>query len=201
MRHISPLILGSLFLAACGGAGSTSGAARSGPWDLKYQESSIVYTTIKNTDIAESNKFALFSGEVTDSGDVQIDIALNSVQTNIDTRDERMKKYVFKTDDYPSAVITTALSLSDLETLETGARKMIDNEISVSLAGQSASYDTSFIVTRLGPNKVLVESAAPIMVSADDFNLTQGVETLRGLAKLESITPVVPVSFSLVFKR
>lgn len=200
MRNL-PLILTAFFLVACSGAASHVEAPRSGPWDLKHQESTIQYMTIKNADIAEVNSFGLFSGEVTDSGDVQIDIALNSVQTNIDTRDERMKKYVFKTDDYPSAVITTSLSLAELDILETGARTTIENEISVSLAGQSASYDAAFTITRLGANKALVESAAPIIVSAADFNVMDGIETLRGLAKLDSITPVVPVTFSLVFRR
>jgi len=200
MRNIV-LGLAAISFTACGGPGNIDDAARSGTWDLKHQESSILYTTIKNADIAENNSFELFSGEVTNDGTVQIDIALNSVKTNVDTRDERMKKFVFKTDDYPSATITTRLSLTELETLETGGRKTVENEITVSLAGQTSNYDTAFTITRLGPNKALVESAAPIMVSADDFNLSDGVETLRGLAKLESITPVVPVTFSLIFKR
>jgi len=56
-------------------------------------------------------------------------------------------------------------------------------------------------VTRLGPNKVLVSSAAPVYVHADDFGLQSGVDKLQELAKLSSITPVVPVSFSLMFER
>jgi len=198
------LVLGftaALFITACGGGAPAETAERSGAWDLKSKESSILYTTIKNQSIAESNHFSLFTGEVSEGGDVTIDIALNSVKTNIDTRDERMKKFVFKTVDFPSAVISAALPMAEFGELTSGDRKSIENEISVSLAGQTSSYDAQFMVTRLGPNEVLVESAAPIMVAAEDFELGAGVAKLQELAKLDSITPVVPVSFSLVFKR
>ena len=198
------LVLGltaAAFLAGCGGGGAPVEAENTGPWDLKGKESSILYTTVKNNSIAETNSFSLFSGEVSNGGDVQIDIALNSVKTNIDTRDERMKKFVFKTVDYPSAVINATLPMAEFSALSTGERKFIVDEITVALAGKTASFETQFLVTRLGANKVLVESAIPIMVEADDFDLGAGVDKLQELAKLDSITPVVPVTFSLVFKR
>jgi len=201
MRHIILGLTAAAFLSACGGGTPAADAERSGAWDLKSKDSSIHYTTIKNGDIAENNSFSLFSGEVSNGGDVQIDIALNSVETNIDTRDERMKKFVFKTVDFPSAVIKATLPMAEFDGLDAGGRKSVQTEISVSLAGQTASYDAAFMVTRLGANEALVESAAPIMVAAEDFGLSEGVAKLQELAKLDSITPVVPVSFSLVFKR
>jgi len=51
---------------------------------------------------------------VSPSGEAVISIALNSVQTNVDTRDERMKKLVFKTADYPLATISTSLPMATL---------------------------------------------------------------------------------------
>ncbi len=200
MRNIFLGLTATILLAACGSS-TPETLERSGDWDLKSKTSHILYTTIKNQSIAESNSFNLFSGSVSENGHVEIDIALNSVQTNIDTRDERMKKFVFKTVDYPSAVVKTSLSMDTLATLEVGARQMIEAELAVSLAGQSSNYDAQFMVTRLGVNEVLVESATPIMVQAEDFNLGAGINKLQELAKLQSITPVVPVTFSLVFER
>jgi len=202
MRQLFLGLSAAMFLSACGGGNASSETAeRSGAWDLKSAQSTINYTTVKNNTIAENNTFTLFSGSVEENGDVTIDIALNSVQTNIDTRDERMKKFVFKTNEYPSAEITTSLSMDALSALEIGARLPVVNKISVSLAGLTQSFDTQFMVTRVGTNEVLVESAAPILVSAEDFGLEAGVAKLQELAKLQSITPVVPVSFSLYFER
>ena len=48
---------------------------------------------------------------------------------------------------------------------------------------------------------VLVESAAPVLLHIGDFGLTDGLATLQELAGLPSITPVSPVSFSLLFTR
>lgn len=202
MRKIIFGLFAAGLLSACGGSSApTADIARSGPWDLNAKPSKISYLTIKNGDIAENNTFSLFSGSVSPAGEVSIDIALNSLATNIDTRDVRMKKIVFNTDNYPSALITTALALGDFEAMETGARKAVSSEVTVSLAGLSSRYDAEFMVTRLGANSALVESAAPILVGAADFGLTEEVAELQALAKLDSITPVVPVSFSLVFER
>jgi len=201
MRNIVLGLTAAVFLSACGGGGAPVVAERTGPWDLKSKESRIHYTTIKNANIAESNSFSLFSGEITNDGNAQIDIALNSVQTNIDTRDERMKRIVFKTTDFPSATIKAALPMAEFGALAVGGRKFLENEVSVSLAGKSSSYDAQFTVTRLGPNEALVESTLPIMVAVEDFDFVADVAELQKLAKLNSITPVVPVSFSLVFKR
>ncbi|MEP1231250.1 MAG: YceI family protein [Litorimonas sp.] len=202
MRHIILGTLASLAITACSGSNTpTVDSERAGPWDLKAQSSSIRYTTIKNNSTAESNNFTLFSGSVSNDGTAKIDIALNSLETNVDTRNERMKTIVFNTLDHPSAVITSSLPMSELTDLTAHERKRVESEVSVTLAGTTASYDAEFMITRLDANEVLVESADPIMVNAQDFNFGPAIDKLQELAKLDSITPVVPVSFSLVFKR
>jgi len=39
----------------------------------------------------------------------------------------------------------------------------------------------------------------PILLSADSFNLVSGIEILRDLANLSSISHAVPVNFTLFF--
>ncbi len=202
MRQIIFATLAALALTACSGASKpATDIERNEPWDLKAKASHIRYTTIKNNSIAENNYFTLFSGSVGNDGTAQIDIALNSLETNVDTRNERMKSIVFNTLDYPSAVITANLPIDSLGALGLKERMSIESSIAVSMAGQSADYDAEFMVTRLGANEVLVESAAPIMVEAEDFGFGPAIDKLQELANLDAITPVVPVSFSLVFER
>jgi len=187
-------------LMACSGPSAPVNTVEFGPWTLDNKASHINYTTIKQGDIAESNSFELFSGSVSPSGEAIVEIALNSLNTYIDTRDERMKAYVFKTEEFPSATITATLPMSTLKALTPGDRKRINNEITVSLAGVEENFDTNFMITPLGSGDVLVETYTPIIVHTDDFNLGGGVNKLKELAKLDSITPVVSVSFSLMYK-
>lgn len=199
----SMFFISSLALIGCGGGTSETVDLenRTATWSLKAKESFIHYTTVKQGDIAEPNLFSIFTGDVSPSGEAVISIALNSVQTNVDTRDERMKKLVFKTADYPLATISTSLPMATLEVMEEGDRVSIEQGLNVSMAGVRADFDVNFKVTRLGANSVLVESEQPIYVQAEDFGFEAGVAELQKLANLDSITPVVPVSFSLLFER
>ena len=201
---IKPLLTLLTFaaLTACSAAPTQSAnEAKTGPWDLKAAQSQIQYITIKNGDIAESNHFTLFSGKVDAAGTAQIDIALNSVETFVDTRNSRMKEFVFKTEQYPSATIKAALPMDNFKGYALGTRQKFETDITVSMAGQAQDYSAEFMITPISANKVLVESAAPIMVEAGDFAFEAGIAKLQSLANLQAITPIVPVSFSLIFER
>jgi len=194
-------------LAACS-ATENSGTAiqadiekTSAPWVLSPQDSRLNYTTIKLDDLAESNHFSTLSGTITPRGDANISIVLESVQTNIDTRDARMKKIVFETESFPLATVTANINMNALQSLKPGEQMTYDFTLAVSLKGLESEFDTQTIITRLGANKVQVQTQDPLYVHADDFNLQSGVDELQKLANLSSITPVVPVSFSLVFER
>jgi len=174
---------------------------RDASWYLNPAQSGINYTTIKAGATAENNYFTTIDGSVSPQGAAEITIKLDSLVTNIDTRDSRMKEFVFETPKFPEASIKTTIDMDSLAGLRKGGQKSYETELTVSLKDVSASFPAQTLVTRLGPNKVLVSSAAPVYVHADDFGLQSGVDKLQELAKLSSITPVVPVSFSLMFER
>lgn len=50
-------------------------------------------------------------------------------------------------------------------------------------------------------DSMIVRSAVPIIVDVKDFGLSAGVEKLRELAGLKSISTEMPVQFLLVFRR
>jgi len=50
-------------------------------------------------------------------------------------------------------------------------------------------------------NQVMITSIKPVIINAEDYKLSEGVEMLRSVAKLSSISMAVPVTFSLVFKK
>ena len=71
----------------------------------------------------------------------------------------------------------------------------------VSLHGESRPIPMSVVVARTGDNSLLVTSEKPVVVNAPEFKLAEGVEALREVAGLPSISLAVPVSFVLSFSK
>jgi hypothetical protein len=63
----------------------------------------------------------------------------------------------------------------------------------------TTTVTTRVSVQRLSNSRVMVQSMAPVLTRAVDFNLTAGVEALRSVVNLTSISAAVPVDFALVF--
>ena len=56
-------------------------------------------------------------------------------------------------------------------------------------------------VTRLNDQSFSVSSLEPLLLNADRLGLSNGVEALRAIAGLPSISKSVPVTFSLIFRQ
>ncbi len=172
-----------------------------GDWRLDGDRSQLSFVSIKSGDIAESHSFSGLSGSVAEDGRAELVIDLATVETGIDIRNERMREHLFRVERFPQARVTTAVSLADLADLEIGERRRMELEATLSLHGQSVDLLAPVIVTDVDGRHVLVESAAPILFHVADFGLSDGLAMLQELAGLPSITPVSPVSFSLLFVR
>ena len=166
---------------------------------LSETSSQLTFISIKKGDIAEVHSFGGMDGRVDKDGHAEIKIILDTVETNIDVRNTRMRQHLFQTNLHPYAVINADIPITDLRNMSIGARNNVNVDLDISLAGVSSTIEATLIVTRIANGKVLVETSTPILIHADEFDLMEGLETLQDLAKLPSITPIVPVSFSLVF--
>lgn len=71
--------------------------------------------------------------------------------------------------------------------------------VSVTLHGQTRSYNTLLLATRLDERRFQVVTLEPLILRASEFGLLPGLENLRKLAGLKSINPSVPVSAVLIF--
>ena len=67
--------------------------------------------------------------------------------------------------------------------------------------GTTSSITFDITVSRLTDNRILVASRKPVIVNASQVGLLAGVEKLREVAGLPSISPAVPVSFVLAFDQ
>lgn len=57
------------------------------------------------------------------------------------------------------------------------------------------------MLTKISDNKLMVSSFQPIIINANEFGLVAGVEKLRDIAGLSSISQAVPVSFVLTLMQ
>ena len=170
-------------------------------WALLADKSRIGFLSVKAGEIAESHYFRDMEGSVSASGAAEIRIPLDSVETNIDIRNERMREFLFETDKHPQAVIAAAIDLDALDDLKTGERRPVEFTGELTLHGFAEPIDATLIVTRISKTRVLVETTDPVILFTDFFEFGAGIEKLRELASLPSITPSAPVAVSLVFER
>jgi len=170
-------------------------------WQLDNQLSSFNFVTIKKGDVGEVQKFTQLAGTVSQNGKVEFTIDLTSVDTKIDIRNERIKKYLFNTDVFPKAAFTTQLGNTAISSIKVGSSKALKVSGEIDLHGQKQLVELQVLVSKLSNKQLVVTSMEPILIKAKSFKLVQGINKLRELAKLPSISNLVPVNFVLTFKQ
>jgi hypothetical protein len=168
-------------------------------WQLDGESSRLTFVTTKVTNVAEVNRFRSLRGSVGDDGKVQLQVPLETVDSGIPLRDERLRKQLFAVDKFASAQISAQLDTAPLLTLAAGAQMELRLPLTVTLHGHSQSYNSELLVTRLDDRRFQVVTLAPLVLNGEDFGLAEGIEALRQLAGLKSISLAVPVSAVLIF--
>ena len=167
-------------------------------WQLVNESSQLNFISTKASHIAETHPLICSRG-IADTGRVQLNIDLASVATGIDIRNERMQTMLFNVVTFPQAEITTDLDLGEFASLTRPMVKPISAKLS--LVGQSTQVQGDVLVVPVDGNTVNVTTVAPIVVNANGLELVAGIEALREVAGLPSISYSVPVTFSLTFSR
>ena len=155
--------------------------------------------TAKNTHNVEVHSFTGLSGDISAAGVATLTLDLATVETGIAIRNQRMRDLLFETATYPTATITVAVPASVISSLAVGQSSATDISASLNLHGVTGAITTKVSIQKLSANRVLVQSLSPILIKAGDYALTDGVEALRAIAGLGSISVAVPVDFALVF--
>ena len=163
--------------------------------------SSIQFVSIKNNTIGEVSHFDMISGTVGDQGAVEVRVALDSVETNIGIRNDRMKKMLFEVGLYPEAVITAQLSPETMAVLGSSSGAAVPVVLQIDLHGQVVSKDVVLTVSATDAGGFSVTTSQPILLSAAEFDLEDGVAALQSVAGLNAISRVIPVTVSLNFTK
>ncbi|WP_350333239.1 YceI family protein [Coralliovum pocilloporae] len=176
-------------------------AAQAATWSVDSEQSVVTFGSVKKTTTGEVHTFSAVSGKVDAKGNATLSVDVKSLETNIDIRNERMHKHVLHSEKHPAATFSGKLDLDELKDLKTGGIMTYDLEGTLTIAGNAVEVEAPVVVTRLADDKVMVVSDGFVVLDADEFGLTAGIEKLRELASLDSIDLAVPLSFRLVYNQ
>jgi OmpA-OmpF porin, OOP family len=169
-------------------------------WNLDADASELRFLSVKKSIIAETSAFATLSGLITESGQAQVRILLDSVDTKIDLRNVRMRFLFFETFRFPEAVITTQLDPEVLRDLHLKRRKVIELPYTVSLRGVTLEKTADVAVTLISNDRVVISAVTPIAIKTEELDLETGRMKLQEAANVD-IMPLGIVSFDFVFDR
>jgi len=166
-------------------------------WTLDNEQSTVSFVSVKKGTVMESHHFKTLTGHVSDAGKFSLNIDLSSVDTSIAIRDQRMNEHLFETAKFSHATISGQVPSSLLSSLKANNTTKTTLTSQLSLHGQTVPVTLVVSVTKLTDGSLLVASVKPVIIKATDFDLVKGIEKLRQLAGLPSISTTVPVSFVL----
>jgi len=168
-------------------------------WYLDNESSRLSFVTTKNADIAEVHRFLVLHGKVDSQGAAQLEVELESVNSGIPLRDERMRNELFEIKTFPDALINAQINLQPINDLAAGAQLELRLPVSVTLHGKTQTYNAELLATRLDDRRFQVVTLEPLVLHAEDFDLLPGVAALRKAAGLSQIGLSVPVGAVLIF--
>ena len=174
-------------------------AAASAQWELDGARSSVNFVSIKNDSVAELHHFASLQGRLDKDGAARLTINLDSVQTLIPIRNERMREMLFETATFPTATATAAVAPELIANLAAGASVVTELTLTLALHGIEKPLAVPVVLTAGKSGDLQVFTPAPVIVNAADFGLQAGVAALQSVAGLKAISTAVPVTVHLVF--
>ncbi|MDF1582225.1 MAG: YceI family protein [Methyloprofundus sp.] len=169
-------------------------------WALDKSNSVLNFTTTKNTSKTEVQSFNAMQGDIKGNQATLI-IDLSSVDTGIEIRDERLRTLFFNISKFPEATASLKIDSEAIKAIKLGYSQEMELYAVIDLYGVKQTLPVVVQVTQLKEGKLLVYSKQPLIVDLSKFNLLEGVNTLRNIAKLQSINAAVPVTFSLLFMK
>ena len=173
-------------------------ASASADWQLLNKDSQLNFISTKNIKVSEIHHFSNLSGSLTSAGELSVDIDLASVETGIDIRNSRMREKLFMVENFPKAMLTASLP-KEIVAFTKGQAGTFTIPAKLSVLGQHKDIDVKVQVTKTDHNRFVATSVQPVMISAGDYGLQEGIDWLQNVAGLSSISPNVPVTFNLTF--
>jgi polyisoprenoid-binding protein YceI len=167
---------------------------------LNKEKSALNFISIKNEHIAESHTFDQYSGSLSKDGKLSITIDLSSVNTLIPIRNERMQKMLFDVANYKEATFTAMVS-KDLLKLKAGQARTASVAGEITIKGATVPVNFDIAVVGLEKGGLRASTVKPTLLSTSSFGLDGGIDALKTVAMLNSISKTVPLTFDVVFEQ
>ncbi len=167
------------------------------PWQLDLTQSELGLTSTKNSQISERHTVRFSSGSVSAEGKARVEVDLGSIETRIPIRNERMQKFLF-------AAATPVLVAVDLEptmiaSLAAGEARSLSTNVVIKANNQEILLPIALSATPVDAAQVRVSGTGELDVGALGYQA--GIEALREIAGLKSISLNVPIDFVLTFQK
>ena len=167
------------------------------PWQLDLTQSELGLTSTKNSQISERHTVRFSSGSVSAEGKARVEVDLGSIETRIPIRNERMQKFLF-------AAATPVLVAVDLEptmiaSLAAGEARSLSTNVVIKANNQEILLPIALLATPVDASQVRVSGTGELDVAALGYQA--GIEALREIAGLKSISLNVPIDFVLTFQK
>lgn len=175
-------------------AGSAAGA----DWTVNSSASGLSFVSTKNVDIAESHVFETLTGSLNEQGAFVLNIDLKSLDTRIPIRNDRIHEHLFGGSQ--SAQVSGQIDPAQLGDIGVGDSKMLELNAELSLLEQKTPLLARVLVSARS-NGLQVTSVEPVLLNMRVLGLGNGIEKLREIAGLTSISMAVPVYINLTLQR
>lgn len=168
-------------------------------WYLDNESSRLSFISSKAGNFSEVHRFLTLHGRIDKQGAARLRIEMDSLSTGIPVRDERLRSLLFDVEQFPDALVMAQLDLGPMTDLAPGAQLEIRLPVQVQIRDKKHGYMAELLVTRLDMQRFQVVTLAPLVLHAEHFGLEPGIEALRKVARLASISLSVPVGAVMIF--
>lgn len=173
-------------------------------WDLDPESSYIRFRSVKNEDgqeVVETHSFTVFEGQIDENGAAEIKVQLESVDTNNDLRNVRMRFLFFETFKFPEAKVDIQLTPAMAAGVAETGRKELSVPISFNIHGVTRELNADITVEAEGDNRFVVSSGRSLLFDIADFGLQNNLTKLAQTAGGFRIEPFTNITFSLAFNK
>ncbi len=170
-------------------------------WRLEPETSRLHFVSIKADQVGELHHFGNFEAYLEDQGEFSMTIDLTSVDTGIEIRDSRMKELFFEVANFESATLSGKWPVDKVKKLKPAHPLLTSLDGILELHGKRTEVRAEVIIQRLADKRLQITTVAPVLLTTSAFGLNANLEKLREIAGLPGISKVVPVTFTLTFRR
>ncbi|WP_075496789.1 YceI family protein [Moritella viscosa] len=159
--------------------------------------SSVSFATIKKQFVVEPATINGLTGSLDERGRFEVKVPVVNVETGISIRNDRLNSLFFNSAINPTIAISGQFELATFK--QDIGKAMVP--AAVSFYGKTKTFNFPVIITKT-KNAITVNSYAPVIVRASDFNIpTENLTKLSATVVGLALSDIIPLNINLVFKK